>query len=292
MKAATRDLDAPRRQGIRYKRSMHGGAPEATADVGATAFPELNVLLTEALGRGRTILGDGLVGAYLVGSFALGGGDAASDCDFLVVTADQLTGEQEQKLRDLHEEIPSWPGYWAHNIEGSYAPRGDLRTLDALGRPWLYVNRGSREMERSTHCNALDVRWVLRERAPTLAGDPPRTFACQVPAEALRREMQRQIETFLDDLLTWTSLDISWSQRYAVEAPSRMLYTLEHGEVISKRRALEWALVTTPAEWRDLIEQVLEDRFVTWNDPPRPRSVELSLAFVDYVQHRARGINA
>ena len=104
--------------------------------------------------------------------------------------------------------------------------------------------------------------------------------------------MQRQIETFLDDLLTWTSLDISWSQRYAVEAPSRMLYTLEHGEVISKRRALEWALVTMPAEWRDLIEQVLEDRFVTWNDPPRPRSVELSLAFVDYVQHRARGINA
>jgi hypothetical protein len=276
---------------VRYNRTMPGRAQDAISTEGATAFPQLNELLAELLRRARAILDDVFVGAYLVGSFALGDADAASDCDFLVVSVDRLTVAQVLKLRDLHEEIPTWSGYWAYNIEGSYAPRSDLRTLDALNLPWLYVNRGGREMEWSPHCNALDARWVLRERAPTLAGAPPREFACEVPAELLRREARRQIETFLDDLLTWTSLDISWSQRYAVEAPSRMLYTLEHGEVISKRRALEWARDAMPGELRDVIVQVLEDRFVPWNDPARPGSVERSLAFIEYATQRAQVID-
>ena len=100
--------------------------------------------------------------------------------------------------------------------------------------------------------------------------------------------MQPQIESFLDDLLTWTTLEISWTQRYAVEASSRMLYTLERGEVISKQDALDWATSTMPGEWRDLIDQVRQDRFVRWNDPPRPGSVERTLAFIEYVQDRAR----
>jgi aminoglycoside adenylyltransferase-like protein len=67
-----------------------------------------------------------------------------------------------------------------------------------------------------------------------------------------------------------------------------MLYTLEHGEVISKQHALDWATQSMPAEWRGLIDQVRADRFVQWNDPPRPGSVERSLALIEYVQRRAR----
>jgi hypothetical protein len=107
-------------------------------------------------------------------------------------------------------------------------------------------------MEWSAHCNTEDVRWVLRERPLILDGPDPRAFACEIPATV------------------------------------RMLYTLERGEVISKPQALAWATRTMPAEWRDLIAHVREDRFVQWNDPPRPGSVERSLAFVAYVQKRAR----
>jgi predicted nucleotidyltransferase len=53
----------------------------------ATLFPELNDLLTEFVSVVRSVLAKNLVGVYLTGAFALGGGDAASDCDFLVVTA-------------------------------------------------------------------------------------------------------------------------------------------------------------------------------------------------------------
>jgi hypothetical protein len=252
-----------------------------------TQFPDLNELLARFVSRVRAALGDDFVGAYLTGSFALGGGDAASDCDFLVVSTGLLTVEQERAVRALHDEILDWPGYWAFNLEGSYAPKADLRTLAALGREWLYVNRGAREMAWSTHCNTEDVRWVVRERAPTVAGTAAREFVCEVPADMLRNAARPQVEHFLDELSTWATFEVSWTQRYAVEALSRLLYTLEHGVVISKQTALDWAEDVLPDAWHDLVRQVRDDRFVTWNAPPRPGSVEQTLAFAEYVRRRA-----
>jgi hypothetical protein len=159
--------------------------------------------------------------------------------------------------------------------------------MTALGRPWLYVNRGRREMQWSAHCNTEDVRWVLRERPLIIEGVDPRDFVCD-PVVALRAKMRTQIEGFLDDLLTWASFEIFWMQRYAVEATLRMLHTLECGEVISKQDALGWGAAAMPTRWRDLIEQVRSDRLVPWDGPPRPGSVEPTLAFVEYVQERAR----
>jgi Domain of unknown function (DUF4111) len=231
-------------------------------------------------------LGANLVGIYLTGSFALGGGDAASDCDFLAVTDGALSDEEERALRQLHEEIPGWPGYWATNLEGSYAPRADLETLAALGRPWLFVNRGHREMEWSPHCNTEDVRWVVVNRPAVLAGADPREFCCDVPAAALQAAMRPQIANLLGDVKTWAPFDVIWTQRYLVETASRMLYTLERGEVISKPGALEWAAEALPAEWRDLIEQVRKDRLVPWNSPLAPGSMERAVAFVAYVSAR------
>jgi Domain of unknown function (DUF4111) len=256
--------------------------------VRATPFPELDELLTRFVARVSSLLGSNLVGVYLTGSFALGGGDAASDCDFLTVTGVPLAGAQERALRGLHADIPDWSGYWASNLEGSYAPRADLTTLAMLGVPWLYVDRSSREMEWSPHCNTPDVRWVLVNRPVVLAGADPRTFACPVPGTVLREAMLRQIESFLVDLGSWATFDVSWTQRYAVAASSRMLYTLERGGVISKQAALKWASETLPRAWHPLLEQVESDRFVPWNDPPRPDSVDRAAAFVEYVQERAR----
>ena len=231
-------------------------------------------------------MGDDLVGIYLTGSFALGGGDAASDCDFLVVVKDALTGDEERELRQLHEEIPGWAGYWASNLEGSYAPRGDLETLDALGSRWLFVNRGHRELEWSAHCNAEEVRWVLVNRPLVLAGPDPRAFCCEVPAAALRAAMRPQIANLVEDVRSWAPFDIIWTQRYLVETAARMLYTLERGKVISKPGALDWAAETLP-EWRELTAQVRQDRLVQWNAPPPPGSMERALAFVGYVRARA-----
>jgi hypothetical protein len=254
-----------------------------------TAFPELNELLAELVARVESILGDNFVGAYLTGSFALGAGDLHSDCDFLVVTEERVTAGQERALRELHDEIPTRSGQWTHDLEGSYAPSADLETLAALDEQWLYVDRGWREMQWSTHCNTEDVRWTLRERGITLAGPDPRELVAEVPAEALRSRMRRLIESFLPDLFGWTSFDIAWSQRYAVSTLCRMLYTLDTGEVASKQASLEWAKHALIPAWHGLIQQVLDDRAIGWdpNDPPRPGSVEATIAFAEYAKERA-----
>ena len=56
-----------------------------------TGFHELDELLEDFVARVSEILGDDLVGAYLTGSFALGGADRHSDADFVVVTAKRFT---------------------------------------------------------------------------------------------------------------------------------------------------------------------------------------------------------
>jgi predicted nucleotidyltransferase len=257
-----------------------------------TVFPELNELLGELVSRVESTLGKNLVGAYLTGSFALGDADLKSDCDFVVVTKDRVTADQERALRELHDEIPTRSGYWAHNLEGSYAPRADLETLEALDKRWLYVDRGWREMQWSRHCNREDVRWTLRERGITLAGPQPRSLVAKVSTDVLRSKMPPLLASFVPDLLSWTSFDIAWSQRYAVTTVCRMLYTFDTGEVASKRASLEWAKHTLSPEWQDLILQVLDDRPLAWNDPPRPGSVEATKAFVDYGKERSSPAHA
>lgn len=150
-------------------------------------FPELSSLLDDQVRSVHAILGRDLIGFYVVGSFAVGDADLSSDCDFITVVRHPLSPVQEGELRALHRDIPSRDGLWPKNLEGSYAPLDDLRTLDALGRPWLYVDRGRREMQWSPHCNSLEQRWTLRECAVVLAGPSPTTFAAPIPGARLRR---------------------------------------------------------------------------------------------------------
>jgi len=255
----------------------------------ATAFPELDQLLREFVAHVQAILGDSFVGAYLQGSFAIGDADLQSDCDFIVVTRDAVTQEQEQALRELHDEIPTREGHWTHHLEGSYAPMRDLETLEALGKQWLYIDHGWREMQWSTHCNTEDVRWTLREHGVTLAGPDSRDLVCEVPGDVLRRRMCQLVESFLPDLRTWISLEIAWAQRYAVTTLCRILYTLDTGEVASKRASLEWAKAALDPEWHGLLQQAIDDRALGWDpsDPPRPGSVDATTALARYAKRRA-----
>jgi hypothetical protein len=207
-----------------------------------TPYADLDELLVELLGHWQRILRDDLVGAYLQGSFALGGGDQHSDCDWLVATRRTPTEQQVAELRALHDEIPTRDGHWPHDLEGSYAPVAELASVDHTGRPWLFNNHGHRTLEWDDHCNRGLTRWILREHGITLTGPAPSSFIAAVPAEFLRREAAASLRTLLDDLATWIDIDaLAWGQRYAVVAACRIYYTLQTAEVATKLAALEWA---------------------------------------------------
>ena len=226
------------------------------------------------------------MGAYLQGSFAVGDADMYSDCDFLIPVRRPVTPEQEAALRELHREFPARPEHWAQHLEGSYPVAEELRTLDALGKPWLYIDHGWSEMQYSTHCNSEVVRWSLRECGITIEGPDPKTLVDEVPPEALRARMRVGVQTLLPDIATWISPEIAWAQRYAVTTLCRMMHTYETGRVSSKKAALVWGREALPAEWSGLISRAIEGRTSQWDAAADAEDVRLTEAFWEYAKGR------
>lgn len=187
-----------------------------------TPFADLNALLGELVAGARRALGPDFVGAYVQGSFALGDADVHSDCDFLIAVARPIAPAQEAALPAMHDELPTRPGRWTTDLEGSYAPVDDLRSLAALGRPWLYVDRGHRSMEGSLHCNTEVVRWILREHGIVLAGPPPDALVEPVPPDVLRARMREEAARSMPTL---RSLDVVGAR---VDAALRRRDALPH----------------------------------------------------------------
>jgi hypothetical protein len=255
-----------------------------------TPFEELDAVLVDLTGSVRDILGDTFVGAYLQGSFALGAGDINSDCDFIIATTVLPSGSVEAELRRLHDEIPTRPGFWTKELEGSYADVPSLRSVDGLGVPWLYCDRGHRELSWDTHCNSLHTRWILRYHGITIAGPQIADQVDKVPPEAIRDAMRHALPQVMPGIKTWASFDVAWTQRYAVATYCRILYSLHTAEVASKRHALDWARDTLDPTWRPLLDQVIQDRDLGWDpaEPPRPGSLEATYQFAAYVESFAR----
>lgn len=256
----------------------------------STGYAELDGLLAELVERSRTTFGDAYVGSYLVGSFAVGDPDLHSDCDFLVVVRSAITPGQETRVRAFHDEIPTRAGHWTQHLEGSYAHRDDLADLNTFGRPWLFIDHGHREMEWSDHCNTQVVRWSLYEHGVTLDGPEPRSFVAEVPAELVRAQMRTALPTLTEDILSWASPELAWTQRYLVTTYCRVLYSLTTGRVISKRAALLWGEQHLNPRWVHLLRTTREDRERGWDpaDPPRPGSLEESYAFGTWCRNYAR----
>jgi hypothetical protein len=259
--------------------------------MGPTRYAELNGLLAELVEHSRTVFGPSFFGAYLVGSFAIGDADLQSDCDFLIILRAPITPEQEQAVRSLWDELPTRTGHWTHHLEGSYAQLDDLADNARLGRDWLFVDHGHREMEWSEHCNREVVRWSLHECGVVLTGPPPRTFVVPVPAELIMASMRAALPTLTEDILAWAPIEVAWTQRYLVTTYCRVLYSMITGAVASKRASLLWAEDHLDPRWRALLQQVRQDRRRDWDllDPPRPGSLEQTFAFADWYREWASG---
>lgn len=269
---------------------MSESATEESSSDSPTGFSDLDELLREFVARATHILGRNVVGAYLQGSFAVGDADQHSDVDFLVPTHGSITAEQEAALRTMHAEFPARDLGWAQHLEGSYPQKEELRTLDCAGRPWLYVDNGAKEMERSTHCNTAVVRWSLRECGVVLAGPNPKALVDLVTAADLRVQVRTDAIRFMPLLASWADIDNAWTQPYVVATFCRFLHTLDCGRVTSKRQALVWGRDHLDPEWTGLIQQALDDRPDPWQrvgKPARRGSVAPTKRFAGYAEDLA-----
>jgi predicted nucleotidyltransferase len=248
-----------------------------------TIYPELNGVLREFVSSAQTILAENFCGAYLQGSFAVGGADEHSDVDFIVVIHDSLSGEQVAALQAMHERLYALDVPWAQHLEGSYVPRNSLRHVDPARTPYLYLDNGSRELIWDNHCNSSVVRWSLREHGIALAGPEPKSLVEPVSAEQLRAEVRGRMHEYVD----WAKSPgmNGWRQPYLVVTFCRMLHTLSVGRIASKREAGAWALGALDDRWTALIQRALADRpeaVRRFREPADPDAAAETLAFVDY----------
>jgi len=250
----------------------------------ATPFDDLNRLLVELVAGAKEILGDSFCGAYLQGSFAVGDADIHSDVDFIVVSEDDVTPEQQAELQALHQTLYGLPTSWAQHLEGSYIPRKVLRRPDPDHRPLLYLDNGATEFALDNHDNTAVVRWSLREHGVVLAGPDPRELIDPITPNELRED----VRWALDEWAAWFRSIDSISRRalaVAVLSHARILHTLAIGEVSSKRTAGEWALRALDPEWAPLVRWALEDRPEPWTkvrEPADPALLRRTKQFIDH----------
>jgi hypothetical protein len=265
-------------------------APES-----ADELERVGTLLAEEAAR---ILGDDLVGVYLTGSFALGAGDPHSDLDFLVVTRSEPTPQQEAGARALHRSLPDRPERWARRLEGSWVSASALAAPPGAHDPWLYVDNGHREMERSRHDDSANGRWLLRERGIPVVGPAPSTLLEPVPPAWIRAEAVEQADLRSDWLDHHPdSVNDGWEQPYVVLTFCRLIYSAEHAEVGAKGASAEWVRDrVAPAAYREFLADAIVHRAKPF-DPVLGRSDPLRAAqtpdFVRWallqVHRRARG---
>jgi hypothetical protein len=200
----------------------------------------------------------------LEGSLANGDFDQASDIDFVVVTDEPVSEKLFLELQAIHARIVKIDSAWAMQLEGSYISQSALRRHDPKQALHPNIERGEGEHLKLVIQDEgwIIYRYILRERGITLAGPDPKSLIDPISPNDLRGAMQPKLSGWASQLLN-DPKDIikqGYSSSYIILTLCRMLYTLEFGEVVSKRSAASWAEETVNEKWKTLIAQAWLER--------------------------------
>ena len=250
-----------------------------------TPYPDVNRMLDALLAGVRPVLGSGLVGLYLDGSLASGDFDQASDIDFVAVAEDEIPEEVFLALRAMHDRLARLDSPYATDLEGSYLSRQAVRRYDPAYTLYPNLERGQGERLKLVRHDEMWVvhRYLLRKRAITVVGPPPASLVDPVSSADLRQGMTALTQRWLAPLLRDPSpLAARGYQSYTVLSLCRLLYTLRHDAVTSKRVAAEWAQTALDPRWWPLIQRAQADRLAPTGGAA-PDAVAETLAFIQWV---------
>jgi hypothetical protein len=249
-----------------------------------TPYPDVNAILAELLANIRHILGSHLIGFYLDGSLAHGDFDEASDIDFVAVTDEQVTSRQFEALYEMHTEMNAGQSKWAMQLEGSYVWAQALRRYDPTHPPQPNIERGLGERLKWEPQGPwwLPHLAIVREKGIALLGPPPHLLIDPVSADDLRQVMRGVLDEWGVRLLGLPSLmNTRGYQSYVVLTLCRILYTLQHGNIASKKVAARWAQTELDEAWVGLIERAWADRQHP-EGAPAPDNVLLTLKLIKH----------
>jgi hypothetical protein len=244
-----------------------------------TPYPEVNALLRRALEETQAILGSDFTGFYLYGSLAAGGFDPVkSDIDFLTVTEADLDLSTVLALGRMHARLAASGLPLATALDGSYIPKAALRRYDPANARHPHLESGGVLAVEQHGPDWVIHRHMARENGLALAGPDLRQMIDPISAADLRAAARATLKEWWAPMIANPArLREPDYRAYAILTMARVLYTLEHGTVVSKPVAARWAQSTLARPWSALIKEAR-----TWPHDPQPGSVSEAQDFIRY----------
>jgi predicted nucleotidyltransferase len=220
-------------------------------------FPDVNEVLNLLHTNAQEILGNQFVGMYLYGSLSSGDfNPESSDIDFLFVTEDVLSDETIAKLDAMHQQAWATSLKRAGKLEGAYVPKELIRKHGPNGSHCPTVNEGKFYVA-PLGSDWIIQRHVVREIGVVIEGPDPKTLIDPVTPEDIRSAVFGTLTEWwfpmLDDP-SWLHDHEAGYRSFAVITMCRVFHALEHGTIISKPKAAQWAREMLGKPWADLID--------------------------------------
>jgi predicted nucleotidyltransferase len=225
-----------------------------------TPYPDVNEVLLLLLTNVKEILKDQFVGMYLYGSLSTGDfNPETSDIDFLFVTSETLSEETISELEAMHKETWATSLKRAGKLEGAYIPRELIRRHNLGGPACPTVNEGQFYVA-PLGSDWIIQRHVVREYGVVIGGPDPKTLIDFVSPDEIRGAVLAVLQEWwfpmLDDP-SWLRQHDSAYHAFAVITMCRVLHALEHGTIVSKPQAVQWARRRLHDPWTQLIDKAI-----------------------------------
>jgi hypothetical protein len=200
-------------------------------------------------------LGRNVLGLYIYGSLTQNAFDVRrSDVDCVAVIRRRLSPAVESRLRTGLRRLSARHS-WMRRLQLTILLHRELLRFNGAG--WLYqFGRLSR-----SGSDGNPIIWAnILESGRVVFGADPHTFVPPITPGLMRAALEREAGYLRAELVTkrasaWRSRGAY--RRYAALTTCRILYTLETGQVASKRTAAAWALRHLPAVHRAIVRRAI-----------------------------------
>lgn len=200
-------------------------------------------------------LGPNVRGLYVYGSLTQNSFDVRrSDVDCVAVIRRRLSPTVESRLRTGLRRLRARHS-WTRRLQLTILIQRELLRFNGYG--WLYqFGRLSR-----SGSDGNPIIWAnILESGRVVFGADPRSFVPSITAALMRAALEREVGYLRVELVTkrasvWRNRGTY--RRYAALTTCRILYTLETGQVASKRTAAAWALRRLPSAHRAIVRRAI-----------------------------------
>jgi predicted nucleotidyltransferase len=245
-----------------------------------TTYPDVNKVLHSLTQGIEDVLGENLVGIYLMGSLTYGAFNPDnSDIDLVTVVKHPVSREQLETLKEMHLHVEATHKTWSKRIECSYVPVEMLTSIEPPQMPRPYFGEGIFYPEAPYGNEWIINQYLLYTHDMALKGPEFKTLIQPVNIKDVQaaciRDLFQEWEPKMHDL-KW--LSNSHYQSYIILNLCRILYTVMQGAIASKAVSAQWTKTEYAPQWCSLIEMA-ED----WHYSKEMHKQTETIGFIQFV---------